>query len=127
MEYATSIFVFRFPTTLNDRFQIFNSFFWSFVSEFELRFRFSCLFFCHFRILPEPEECWDFLSLTIDQLETTSLMKSLSTIFLLRKDLFGGNQESFPESKEFHGSLLSVKRFFSCHGIKKRRSVADAK
>ena len=95
--------VFRFPTTLKMKFQFLFSFssrnfrqqntnchffFWSFLfvryskSEFAaFDFRFSLMSFCHFRMLPTPEDRWYFLSLTIN-LETTSLMQSLFAVFL---------------------------------------------
>ena len=79
-----SVFIICFPTTLNLQllFPFSHNFGWqisnchflfsSFVfvrywkSEFELDFHFSFLWFCHFHVLPEPEECWHFLLLTID-------------------------------------------------------------
>ena len=74
-----SISFFRFPTTLDDIFQL-SCLFLVFRFRTILKigiwtsiFVFSFLWYCHF-----PEKCWHFLSLTIDQLETTSLMKSFS-------------------------------------------------
>ena len=87
---VTSIFVFRFPAIFYNRILIVISFislsFCKILKNGIWTSIFGCRFcvFCHFRILPEPEECWHFLSLAVD-LETTSLLKSLSAVFLLRK------------------------------------------
>ena len=48
----------------------------------------------------------------------------LSAIFLLRKDLFEVIKNRFPSLRGC-SSLLILKRFCSCHGIKKWRLVAD--
>jgi len=42
------------------------------------------------------------------------------------EDLLEVIKNRYPNlSRWLYSSLLSVKRFFSCHGIKKRRSVAN--
>ena len=78
----TLVFAFRFPTTLESRILVsipFSVFLFCKILKIEI---WTSIFVFHFWvfvtfffILPVPEECWHFLSLTIDQLETTSLMK----------------------------------------------------
>ena len=108
----SSVFVFCFLTTLKMAFKRLFSCFVSpqlWTTDLKLSFPFFVFVFRFCDTVLEPEEYWHFLSLTMDKLETR---------FLLKKII---NQEPLYESKGL------LKKFSSCHGIKKRRSVADGK
>ena len=100
--------------------------------EFDIRFCFPFLCFCNFGILPEPEECWHFLLLTISFNSGGYILDDVIVRhFLIEKnnsyeDFLEVIKNRYPNLREAQ-QFAKCKKFSSCHGIKKRKEVAEVK